>query len=270
MNATYSLIDSYEALNPLMKLGVVGVNLANDRTVQYRQGEVFESASTIKAFLAYQFLKERPQLLEEKREVTKQECGLAGGAGILQHLTKGTVIAWRDILMLMMSLSDNVATHILIDELGGIPNVNRFIEEVTSGDSSQITNYPGLALDQTEHFGTTTAADLLSLLRKVEEDNELSVVFHELWDDKKKGYSSRLGRNLPPSIDFVGTKGGTFSAWNAHHDFGVIETEKGEKIFVAVLTSNIEDEKGRERSHPDHRANGIIGEVACSLYDELR
>lgn len=270
MPSTSDIISAIEARREAPSISLLGYNFSTQRTIRYREKESFESASTIKAFLAYHFLKERRHSLHDTRDVSKNECALAGGAGILQHM-RGVRLSWFDLLMLVMSLSDNVATHVVMDELGGIQGINRYLREVLGCDS-RVESYPGAALADGMHFGTTSVSDLMLLVTKIEEDLEVKDLYHQLWDDKKKSSSTRLARMLSypfASPLFVGTKGGTFTKWGAHHDFGLVINEKGESIFLAIFTSGIEDEHKRLRSNADHVADILIGEIAFSMYKEL-
>src|SRR5205814_1253508 len=60
--------------------------------------------------------------LEQPREVRAAEH--VGGSGILKQLTPGIFLPLRDLAYLMMSVSDNTATNILI-ELVDLENVNQ-------------------------------------------------------------------------------------------------------------------------------------------------
>jgi len=271
MLSTPDLIKRIEARPERPLVSVLGYNFSNRRTIRHREKDTFESASTIKAFFAYQFLKERRSILKNTRGVTKEECGLAGGAGILQHLRGGVSLTWSDLLMLMMTLSDNVATHLIVDELGGVEGVNRYLSEELSC-ATRLEAQPGSALEDGAHFGTTSVSDLMLLIKKVEEDPEVRDLYHDLWDDQKKGCSTRLARMLDGDLAsprFGGTKGGTFTKWEAHHDIGLVINEKGERLFIAVFTSGVADEQGRARSNPDHAADILIGEIGLAMYKEL-
>lgn len=59
--------------------------------------------------------------LDKAVEVPKEEK--VGGTGVLSRLSDGLVLPLRDLLMLMMIVSDNTATNISIDQVG-ISNIN--------------------------------------------------------------------------------------------------------------------------------------------------
>ena len=66
--------------------------------------------------------------LDERVEV--RAADRAGGSGVLQHFGDGTAaLSLRDLAVLMIVLSDNTATNLLIDRVG-MENVNRTLREM--------------------------------------------------------------------------------------------------------------------------------------------
>jgi beta-lactamase class A len=52
------------------------------------------------------------------------------GSGVLQSLTPGVELTIRDLAMLMIIVSDNTATNMLIDRAGGIEPINAFMRDL--------------------------------------------------------------------------------------------------------------------------------------------
>jgi beta-lactamase class A len=66
---------------------------------------------------------DHPGFLDRRRLVTSKDQ--VGGSGVIRHFADGTSeLSLRDLAILMVVLSDNAATNILIDELG-LESVNR-------------------------------------------------------------------------------------------------------------------------------------------------
>ena len=107
--------------------GVVGLavkDLTDGRTYYLEADQVMPTASMIKiAVLAELF---RQNKLDQ-RYVVDAKDGLAGD-DILARLTPGTTsLTWRDVAVLMVAVSDNSATNVLIDRLG-MPAINRTLD----------------------------------------------------------------------------------------------------------------------------------------------
>jgi beta-lactamase class A len=91
---------------------------------------VMPTASVIKlAILAEVFRQEQAGDLSLSEPVTLGEANRAGGSGVLKDLSAGLTLPLLDYATLMITVSDNTATNMLIDRLGGIAAVNRFMGE---------------------------------------------------------------------------------------------------------------------------------------------
>jgi len=87
--------------------------------IAYRAGETFPAASVIKL----------PILVEAYRQVDEGRLDLSeriplraedrvGGSGVLKELEPGAALTLRDLLTLMIVVSDNTATNMVIDRVG--------------------------------------------------------------------------------------------------------------------------------------------------------
>lgn len=101
--------------------GVVGyaaVDLETGRRVAALADTPFPTASSIKIAILYELARQADEGrvdLDEPRPVPAS--ARVGGSGILQHLTVPALTA-RDLATLMIVLSDNTATNVLIDLVG--------------------------------------------------------------------------------------------------------------------------------------------------------
>ncbi len=101
--------------------GVVGVsvrNLASGESVSLRGGEKFPSASLIKVPILVTLLDEvnegRMRLDERVSLIMRDRVG---GSGVLKHMDSGLAPTLADLAWLMIVLSDNTATNLLLDRL---------------------------------------------------------------------------------------------------------------------------------------------------------
>jgi len=101
--------------------GVVGyqvLDVTSGRTFGRHADEPFPTASAIKVGILYELFRQADEGrvdLDAAAPLASDER--AGGSGVLQHLT-GPVLSLRDHAVLMILLSDNTSTNVLIDRLG--------------------------------------------------------------------------------------------------------------------------------------------------------
>jgi beta-lactamase class A len=101
--------------------GVVGLsvrNLATSESLSIRGHETFPSASLIKTHVLVALLEEiergRMRLDERVSMVARDRVG---GSGIMKHLDSGVALTLADLAWLMITISDNTATNLLLDKL---------------------------------------------------------------------------------------------------------------------------------------------------------
>jgi len=121
------------------RLGFNGVHLERGEEVGLREDELFPTASVIKIAVCcavLDFVARGEASLEERLHLPPTGRRVAGG-GILKQL-EIEAVSLRDAVELTITLSDNVATNVLIDRIG-TDKVNAYIE--------------GLGLEQTRLLG---------------------------------------------------------------------------------------------------------------------
>ena len=103
--------------------GVVGiqvVDLISGDRFGVNADLVFPQGSAIKIPVLFELFRraeEEPSLLERRVEIRRDDQ--VGGSGVLRHLADGSsALSLEDLAVLMIQLSDNTATNLLIDELG--------------------------------------------------------------------------------------------------------------------------------------------------------
>ncbi len=91
---------------------------------------VMPTASVIKlAVLAEVFRQEHAGSLSLGERIVLDEGNRVGGSGVLKDLSPGVALSVLDYATLMIVMSDNTATNMLIDRVGGVDAVNRFVRE---------------------------------------------------------------------------------------------------------------------------------------------
>ena len=108
----------------------VYLNLKSGETYEYQKDMVHPSASVIKIFLMayiYQLIEEGA-IKEEDRIAIKPET-LAESSGVLYYLKDVHELSVRDLMELMIIVSDNTATNVLLG-LAGMESLQLYISEV--------------------------------------------------------------------------------------------------------------------------------------------
>jgi beta-lactamase class A len=114
--------------------GVYGVRVVDLKDSAYagvNDDLVFPQGSAIKIPLLVELFRQaepRPGLLRERYPVAAAQQ--VGGSGVLQYFTDGgSLLSLEDLAVLMVDLSDNTATNMLIDQLG-MEAVNRTLDSM--------------------------------------------------------------------------------------------------------------------------------------------
>ena len=114
--------------------GVMGIaikDLVSGDEFTINENEVFPVASSIKIPILMEFFRQaKSGILDLDRKMTIQEGNKTRGSGVLKELGDGTVtLTLRDLAILMIIVSDNTATNMLIDKVG-MDDVNRLMQEL--------------------------------------------------------------------------------------------------------------------------------------------
>lgn len=104
-------------------------NLDNNKEVKYNEKAIFPAASVIKIPIMIEFFSQlEKDLLDENKLLDIPLKKRVGGAGILHELRENIEMSYFELIFLMITLSDNTATNLIIDKLG-IDNINNFLEK---------------------------------------------------------------------------------------------------------------------------------------------
>ena len=125
------------------------------------------------------------------------------GSGVMRYLSGGVQLSLRDLVTLMIIVSDNTATNLLIDYVG-VRAINRRIQAIGLQDTQLIDK---LQLPQAKQnrakrkgaFNSTCASAMLALLVKLQQGQLMSPEMTALALSilKQQQYTEALARYLP-------------------------------------------------------------------------
>ncbi len=137
--------------------------------IKINEKEKYNAASCIKIFILIElFNRIQKGEIDRKFELEYLNKYYVNGSGVLQYLSKNIKLPIIDIATLMMIISDNVATNILIDYLG-IDNINKTIKNIGCLDTELFSMFKSV---EDEVFSETTAYDYYLVWKKLN-NNEL-------------------------------------------------------------------------------------------------
>ena len=195
-----------------------------DGTVRFAHNEraVRKSASLIKLFIAEAALRSGIPLSE--RIAVPKKAYL--GNSILSELKQPEVTLY-EALAAMLACSDNTATNLLIERLGGFGALNAAF--CAYGAQQTAVNRKMLDFKAAEagRDNLTTAADCVACLRRLCADPTARRLL-AMQKDRE-----RLLRYILCDVHYMGKSGDIEGVF---HDAGAFDDRDGERVFAAVLT----------------------------------
>jgi beta-lactamase class A len=237
-------------------LGVYVLDLTNGHTLALNADEVFPTASTIKiAILAELFHQAQLAKLNLNDVYTLKSSDLVGGSGIASVLTPGTTkLTLRDVAALMISLSDNSLTNVLIDRVG-MDNVNSLLDSLGLTHTRLRRKMMDIKAASEGRENISTPREMAQLLEALYEGKVLNKQFTEdffnLLSVKKESYIPRL---LPEDLRIANKPG---ELEGVRNDCGIVFTGK-RPFALCVMTTYVRHER---------EAGDAIARISFSAYE---
>jgi len=216
-------------------LGISILDLTTQHTLLLNADEVFPTASTIKiAILAELYRQAQQGRLKLTDTYTLQQSDLVGGSGISNALTPGvTKLTLRDLAALMISVSDNSATNILIDRIG-LENVNALLDSLHLTHTRLRRKMMDIRAAAEGRENVATPHELAQLLEAVYRGQVLNKQFTDdyfnLLSIHKESY---IPRELPEDIRIANKPG---ELEGVRNDCGLIFNSSRPYILCAMST----------------------------------
>jgi beta-lactamase class A len=110
-------------------VGLLARHLESGEELAWNPGEVIGTASAVKVAIYAEVIRQRRLgRFDLDDAVVTREADLVGGSGVLSVMRSGLRCTVADLCTLMIVVSDNTATNMLIDMLGGTGAVNEGLD----------------------------------------------------------------------------------------------------------------------------------------------
>ncbi|MEP6755768.1 MAG: serine hydrolase [Chthonomonadales bacterium] len=226
-------------------LGYSVHHIKNRESIDLRGDERFPTASTIKlAIMCTAFEKQQKGEIGyfDTRSIT--DADKRTGAGFIQHYRPDTKIELKELLHLMITISDNMATAMLIRWLTAM-EINHWLErqgfKVTRLLSQLPENETGLiALYKEWGLGVTTPNEMRDLMERIATgkagtpaatDEMQRLLSHQY-------FTMGIGSQVPPFVG-IGSKSGAVDA--SRSDVAIVHAPTGD-YSLSIYTKEAKDQ----------------------------
>ena len=243
-------------------VGVAILDLTDQRTFYLNADAIYPTASTIKIAVLAELYRQHERgsgaKLGDLYTVNAKDG--VGTEGILQAMSAGVArITNRDLALLMVSLSDNSATNVLIDRVG-MDNVNAWLAQIGLERTRLRRHMLDVQAAQEGRENTSTPRELVSMLRALHEGRVFGKAtteeFFKMLSTQKSSY---IPRRLPADL-MIANKPGSLDA--VRNDAGIVFVP-GRPFAIAVMTTFAADGLEAEESI------GRIAHAAWSYFDRV-
>ena len=253
------------------KVWIYAKNLDTGKDFGLRADEQIRTASTIKLPIMTEVFRQVEQgKIKWTDEITLTKQNKQGGSGILGEFSDGTKIDIKTLTNLMIVVSDNTATNLILDTVKS-DNVNDFLDtlglkqtrslrKIGGGGDSKAVADPRLKLFG---IGVSSPKDMVKLLEMLENGQVVSkeASAEMLNILKRQQYKEAIGRNLPDTIPSASKSG---SLDRLRSDVGIIYTRRG-RIAMAITVDDMPEVK----YVPDNGGLLMIWKLSQILQDGL-
>lgn len=246
------------------RVALYATDMRSGKTVALNADTPVPTASVIKLTVLYEALKQVEEgkvRLDERLTLTKDDQ--VEGSGILMLFDTPQTLTFKDALSLMIDLSDNTATNLLIDRLG-LANIDARIQSLGLHDTWLYKKVfrpavPPVPADQPQFgLGKTTAREMAQVIGRFE-TCDLKAALCALAIDILKHQTD--GNAIPRYLhDPVANKTGALE--EVRNDVGIVYAKNGPVVISAFTYEN------KDRSWtPDNRAQLLIAKLAQTIVE---
>lgn len=228
------------------KIWIYAKNLDTRKEFSLRGDEQVRTASTIKLpIMAETFRQVAEGKLNWADELVVSKEKKVGGSGILSEFTDGSKIDLRTAVHLMIVLSDNTATNLVLDKVTS-DAVNDYMAKLGLNDTLSMRKIGGggdskaWLNDQRNRLfglGRSSPKDMVRLLEMIEKGEVVSkdASAEMIAILKRQQYKDGIGRGVSDTMQ-VASKSGSLDRLRS--DVGIIYTRRG-RIAMAITADDM-------------------------------
>jgi len=242
-------------------LGVAILDLSSGQKFLLHGDDVFPQASSIKvAVLAELYRQSQAGKLKLTDLYTVQATDLVPDSTIMGGLTPGvTRITLRDLATMMIAVSDNSATNVLIDRVG-MENVNALMDSLGLAHTRLRRKMMDLKAASEGRENISTPAEMMTLLEDLYRgkvlNKEMTADFFVMLSTPKNSF---IPRDLPEGSKIANKPG---ELEGVRNDSGVVFVENRPYV-ICVMTTYLHRERDGEE------AIAKISAAAYRMFDRL-
>lgn len=234
--------------------GKVSLYVSDERNneLKINENELVETASCIKLFILIEYYRQimnKEKSRDDKLVYNIKKDYVENGSGIIQYMEDGLTLSSKNMAILMMIVSDNIATNKMIEYLG-FDKINETIKRLGFERTELLT--PKLDFSKYSKIGKTTAYEYAEIYKMI---HKKQILTQELCDEiiqilKNQQYNELLTKRILPSksntfIQFIASKSGGLGdertdIITCRNDGGMICTKKG-TYFVSIFIYDFKD-----------------------------
>src|SRR5260370_20910888 len=244
MKLEKSILDVDRSLDGVM--GVAIVDLTDDRKYLLHANDVFPQASSIKICVLAELYRQAQQgKLRLTDLYTVNAADLVQYSDIMGGLTPGvTRITLRDLATMMVAVSDNSATNVLIDRVG-MDKVIAMLDSLNLPHTRLRRKMMDLEAATHGRGNICTPREMMTLLEDIYQGKvlkqEMTADFFKLLSTNK---SSWIPRDLPADVKIANKSGALEGVRN---DSGIVFVE-GRPYVICVMTTFLRNERDGEQA----------------------
>jgi beta-lactamase class A len=250
-------------------------DLDSGETIGIRDSEPVRTASTIKvAVMAALFDAVARRELQWTERLTVTEAERVAGAGVIEsELSNGVQLPLQDVMHLMMVLSDNTATNMILERFPA-ERVNAYLDRIGLGSTRSLRKILGkngpagvsaagkLEKNQKYGLGVSTARDMVALVERMERGELVSPEASREMIAVMKRCQDTTGIRRPFGELAVANKSGALDALRS--DVGIVYSKSG-RIAMAITVDGIPQPDWG----PDNPGSLLIADLAKMLVQGL-
>ncbi len=243
MKLEKSILDVDRSLDGVM--GVAIVDLTDGRKYLLHANDVFPQASSIKICVLAELYRQAQQgKLKLADLYTVNAADLVQDSDIMGGLTPGVSrITLRDLATMMVAVSDNSATNVLIDRVG-MDNVNAFLNAQGLRETKLRRKMMELKAAAEGRENVSTPGEMMTLLQGLYRgeilNKEMTADFFKVLSTHKDSW---IPRDLPDDLKIADKPGALEGVRN---DSGVIFVDKRPYVLCVMTTYLHRERDGEE------------------------